>query len=191
MKIINLIGNGESRLNFDIVSLNDYKIGCNAVFRDYNIDCLVAVDRRIVQEALDSQFNKDIYTRSDWNSSFPFAANVRFLPPLPYNGDLREDNPWNWGTGTHAANLAATLKPKEIHLWGFDLWSKDQKINNIYKGTRNYDPITHNSIDPKFWIYQLYKCFEKYPDIIWVQHQTLDWVRPEAWIQKNLVVNRT
>jgi len=189
MKYINVIGNGESRLDLDVSSLVEYTIGCNAVYRDFDVDCLVAVDRRIVQEALDNNFKKDIYTRSDWNSSFPFSSNIRILPPLPYIGDRREDDPWHWGTGTHAANLAATMDPEEIHLWGFDLYSKDQKINNVYKGTKNYDPITYDSIDPKLWIYQLRKCFEEYPNIRWIQHQKKGWIKPESWTQRKLVID--
>ena len=33
-----VIGNGESRKNLDISKIKDYKIGCNAVYRDFSID---------------------------------------------------------------------------------------------------------------------------------------------------------
>lgn len=186
---IDLIGNGESRIGIDIDNINSYKIGCNAAYRDSKLDCLVAVDRRMVEEAIDNSFHKPIYTRKDWATSFAFYPNVRLLPALPYAGDLKQDDPWHWGSGPHACNLAATMRPKEIHLWGFDLWGNNGKINNLYKGTKNYDPSTHHSIDPRFWIYQLSQCFRYYLDIIWIQHQPEGWKKPESWNFKNLIMS--
>ena len=46
------IGNGESRVGIDINNLKGFKVGCNAIVRDYTVDCLVCVDRRMVTEAL-------------------------------------------------------------------------------------------------------------------------------------------
>ena len=47
-----IIGNGESRRNFD---LNDIKgvapiYGCNALYRDFSPDWLVAVDEGVIDE---------------------------------------------------------------------------------------------------------------------------------------------
>ena len=185
---IDIIGNGESRIGIDFNQLDTYKIGCNAVYRDFNINCLVAVDRRMVEEAVDSNFSKPIYTRKDWASSFAPYVNVRTLPQLPYKVELKQDDSWHWGSGPHACNLAATLRPKEIHLWGFDLWSETETVNNVYKGTKNYDPATRHAIDPRFWIYQLARCFEHYPNTVWVQHQHRDWKKPSTWNFKNLSI---
>lgn len=184
-----LIGNGESRLGIDFNSITGYKIGCNATYRDTLIDCLVAVDRRIVIEACKNNFHKIIYTRPDWINQFKYCENIEVLPDLPYQGDKKADDPFNWGTGTHACNLAGTMKPKEIHLYGFDLWGNTNRINNIYKGTENYDPQDHHAIDPRFWIYQLAKCFELYPNTQWIQHQLPGWKKPESWHYSNLSIN--
>ena len=187
-KRIDIIGNGESRIGIDINAINSYKIGCNAAYRDFKIDCMVAVDRRMVEEALDNSFHKTIYTRTDWMTGFFYYNNVKMLPGLPYQGQLKQDDPWHWGSGPHACNLAAAMKPREIHLWGFDLWSNSSNINNVYKGTKNYNPATHHPIDPRFWIYQLAKCFEHYPDIQWTQHQPACWKKPTDWNFQNLYV---
>ena len=187
-KKIIVIGNGESRLGIDFNSIPDYKIGCNATYRDFQIDCLVAVDRRIVCEAIDTNFHKIIYTREEWTDSFFQYLNVKLLPELPYKGLKREDNPWHWGTGPHACNIAATMNPEEIHLYGFDLWGNNNKVNNVYKGTNNYDPVEHHAIDPRYWIYQLAKCFELHPNIQWIQHQPSDWKKPESWNFNNLQI---
>lgn len=183
---IDIIGNGESRIGLDLDRLDTFKIGCNAAYRDFKVNCLVAVDRRMVEEAVDNSFQKPIYTRKDWATSFAMYGNVRLLPSLPYVGDLKQDDPWHWGTGPHACNLAATMKPREIHLWGFDLWSDTGTINNVYKGTKNYDPIAHHAIDPRFWVYQIAQCFRYYPEVKWIQHQPTSWRQPETWNFRNL-----
>ena len=188
IKKIILIGNGESRLGIDFNTVPGYKIGCNAVYRDFKIDCLVCVDRRMVLEALENNFNNIIYTREDWIHQFRYCENVEVLPTLPYKGERKADDPFDWGSGPHACNLAATIKPEEIHLYGFDLWSSNLNINNVYKGTKNYDPETHHYIDPKYWIYQLAKCFELYPNIKWIQHQPANWKVPTEWNFPNLTI---
>lgn len=188
MNCVHVIGNGESRREIDFNKIVGYKIGCNAAHRDLKLDCLVAVDRRMIQEALDNDFQKPIYTRSDWIDTFARFPNVKVLPELPYKGDTKPDDPWHWGSGPHACNLAATLSPVEIHLWGFDLWGNDSKVNNIYKSTQNYDPEDKNAVDPRYWIYQLARCFEHYPNIDWIQHQDPSWRNPESWDFKNLVI---
>lgn len=175
-------------MRVDLDSIDSYKIGCNAVYRDLRIDCMVAVDRRMVEEAVDNSFRKPVYTRRDWASAFDSYGNVIALPDLPYQGTLKQDDPWHWGSGPHACNLAAQMMPTEIHLWGFDLWSNDGQINNVYKGTKNYDAVTHHAIDPRFWIYQLSRCFENYRNIMWIQHQTQGWKIPNSWNHSNLII---
>lgn len=188
MTSAHVIGNGESRKGIDFDQIQDIKIGCNAAYRDIELNYLVSVDRRMVDEALDNNFRNPIYTRKDWMNSFIRVSNVMLLPSLPYNGDLKADDPWHWGSGPHACNLAAKMGFKEIHLWGFDLWGNGNLVNNVYKGSKNYDPINKNAVDPRFWIYQLGKCFEYYSNVKWIQHQTNDWSFPKEWNFKNLSI---
>lgn len=141
----------------------------------------------MVNEALHNSFQKPIYTRPDWIGAFSNSTNVKILPALPYKGDTKPDDSWHWGSGPHACNLAANMSPTEIHLWGFDLWSNDGKVNNVYKDTRNYDPADKTAVDPRFWIYQMAKCFEYYSNILWIQHQPDKWKKPDKWNFKNII----
>lgn len=187
---IHLVGNGESRKDISLDNLNGFKLGCNAVFRDSVFDSIVAIDERIVNEALLANVNVPIYTRKEWIPRFQQYPNVKSIIDLPYQGDKREDDPWHWGTGTHAANLAGSMQPQEIHLWGFDLWDCNGKVNNIYKNTKNYNDASHHGVDPRYWIYQLAKCFECYPEVTWIQNQKNDWHVPLEWKDfKNLKIN--
>ena len=78
-----VIGNGESRKNISIEKLHGVKIGCNAIARDFIVDHLVCVDRRMVTEALNNNFQNTIYTRKDWIGQFNKSQEVK--PPFQLN----------------------------------------------------------------------------------------------------------
>ena len=44
-----VFGNGESRTSVNISNLEGIKVGCNAIYRDYTMDHLICVDRRMVR----------------------------------------------------------------------------------------------------------------------------------------------
>jgi len=56
------IGNGTSRLGFDLERLRDKGliVGCNALYRDFKPDVLVCVDNGIMHEAYQSGIAKDV-----------------------------------------------------------------------------------------------------------------------------------
>lgn len=61
MPKILIIGNGTSRLNYDLDKLSkkfDLVIGCNALYRDFEPDILVALDIETVTEIIQSGYNK-------------------------------------------------------------------------------------------------------------------------------------
>ena len=78
-----IIGNGESRQTINLSDIDGIKIGCNAICRDHKVDHLICVDRRMVQEAVDLQYNGTIYTRQDWVNSFKKHNNVCLLYTSP------------------------------------------------------------------------------------------------------------
>lgn len=182
---VTVIGNGESRKGFDLYTLEwlGVTVGTNAVHRDFIPDNLVCCDRRMVSEAVNNDYKNPLYTRQDWRKNFSFWQNVRELPALPYNGDKRIDDPFQWGSGGHALNLACTFNPNFVVMLGFDLYSPDKLFNNIYKDTENYNAKTKHETDPSYWIYQTAKLFELYPNIKFLQIQPDEWQPPEEWDQ--------
>lgn len=181
------IGNGESRKGIDLNKIpNDLKIGCNAIVRDYRVDHLVCVDRRMVRESLNHvNCPNHVYTRPDWINEFKKYSSVKSVPDLPYQGNQRADDPFHWGSGPYAVLLAANLS-NTITIIGFDLWSEDQHINNLYKGTDNYNLKTHRAIDPKYWIHQISKVFQHYPDKYFVVLNNKNWSLPDIWKLNNV-----
>lgn len=185
-----VIGNGESRRGLDPTRLKSFStvIGCNAQFRDYNFEHVVCCDRHMCKEAVETVGPKTtVYTRPDWWEPYRRTENVKRLPRLPYNGTRREDDPFHWGTGPHAANLARTMKPKTVYLIGFDLYSKnDTAVNNIYKSTPGYTYITE-PVNPRMWIHQFDMLFYKSPGIKWILINNPEWNMPAEWARHSHV----
>lgn len=178
-----VIGNGESRLAVDINKLEDKKIGCNAIFRDYDVDYLVCVDRRMVREAR-IIYTGPLYTRPDWR-----FINADTVPELPFKQETRADEPMNWGSGPYAVFIACTLDT-DIKLLGFDLYGVNTKVNNVYKGTNGYVDEQHHQIDPRYWIYQISKCFKHFPKHKFTVYQSDDWDIPESWLESNVTLDK-
>jgi len=183
-KFVTIIGNGKSRLGFDITPMKKFStvIGCNAQFRDYNFDYFVCADKHMCQEAVNTVGkNTNIYTRDRWHKEFAMWPNVKKLPDLPYNGDKRQDEPFHWGTGPYAGVLAGTFRPKAIFMIGFDLWQLpgQKEDNNIYRNSKGYEYIKR-PVDPSYWIHQFAKLFE-HIDSRWIVVNRPDWKMPDEW----------
>ena len=186
-----VIGNGESRASVNINKLNYTKIGCNAILRDTKVDYLVCVDRPMLRVAVNSSYHKNakVYTRRNNFVQYRFEKNIRMVPDLPYVGSERPDDPIHWGSGPYAVLLAAKMTTDDVHLLGFDLYSTDNRVNNVYKDTANYSLAHKSAVDPRYWIYQIGKVFECFPDTQFVIHQTGNWQLPKAWKQSNVTVD--
>ena len=175
-----VIGNGESRVDLDISKFGHTKVGCNAIYRDIYVQLLICCDRRMVLEAQQNDYDGTVYTRQDWVEQFPPA---KVVPSLPYSGTTRLDDPWHWGSGPYAVLLAAVLSTKDahdpqgrkIHMIGFDLYSETKTVNNVYKSTHNYEDADTRPVDPSYWLYQINKVFENFPNITFYNYNPKKW----------------
>jgi hypothetical protein len=188
-----VIGNGESRKLIDIESLkiNNVLIGCNAIHRDIVVDHLVCCDRRMVEEAVDNPTTEHtkIYVREDWFKYYRKVQkrkNISSVPNLPYRGDQRPDRPEHWGSGGYALLVAAQLEFDNIIVVGFDLYSKNNKVNNVYKDTINYSAADNQSVDYSYWVYQTSKVFQHFSNISFTIVNDLGWEMPKEWRQPNV-----
>jgi hypothetical protein len=192
-----IIGNGESRKNINIDKDDDIKIGCNAIHRDWYVRHLVCADRKMVREAIDNNYNQDslIYTRNCWFQEFTTCKNIRIIPDLPYVGSERYDEEMNWGSGLYAILLGIKLiiekgHQRQLRIIGFDLYGTEEgKLNNVYKDTNNYSLSTKSAVNPKYWIIQMAKLMQLYPDIQFVFYNNENWISPKAWKKKNFVLD--
>ena len=139
------IGNGESRLGFDlnhvlnhisgiggVDSLQTY--GCNALYRDYTPDFLVAVGDDIVKEIAYSGYTAKniVYTNGQHILEYP---GMFYLIPQNINYDA----------GAIAAYMACFDGHKKVFLLGYDSYDEQSPTNNVYKNTVGYptDEDTH------------------------------------------------
>jgi hypothetical protein len=95
------------------------------------------------------------------------------------------DDPFHWGSGPYAVLLGSTLDDK-INLLGFDLYSTDNKVNNMYKGTEGYNSADSHAVDHSYWIYQIAKVFEWFPNKTFRIYNQKDWNMPKEWNLANV-----
>lgn len=128
MSIAFVLGNGVSRRGIPLNNLkeNGKLYGCNALFRDFTPDVLVATDKPIatlIQESGYSAANT-FYTRR------PLPDSGAKLIPKPYFG---------FSSGPVATALAAMDNHDRIYMIGFDMGpSPSNQFNNVYANSEFY-----------------------------------------------------
>jgi len=189
-----VLGNGESRTNFPTYKLTGHVplIGCNAVHRDTIVDHLVCCDERMIREAVlnPNTMETKIYVREhgyDFFRKVQKRKNIVKVPNIPNPQLIRVDNPRNWGSGTYAHLIASQLEDvKQIYMLGFDLYSSNQFVNNLYKNTKNYSASASHAIDPSYWIWQSNKVFKIYSHISYKVVNKNNWELPKEWQLSNV-----
>lgn len=124
-----MLGNGKSRLEYNITSLKNYGTvyGCNALYRDYIPDHLVAVDPPMLKEIVDQGIPEKTNVWSNPRKANEKYKNVNFFRPGK-----------GWSSGPTALWMACERKHTKIYILGFDYASIDKKLNNVYGSTDNY-----------------------------------------------------
>ncbi len=145
MSIAFVLGNGVSRQDIEPASLqplgNIY--GCNALYRAFAPDVLVATDRPIATEIQNSGYaqKNTFYTRR------PLEGLGAKSVPKDYFG---------YSSGPIATALAALDGHQRIYLLGFDMGpAAGNTINNLYAGTEFYKPKSAQPTYTGNWIRQL------------------------------------
>lgn len=154
MTIAFVLGNGLSRKSVDLQALKQHGTiyGCNALYREFIPDVLIATDRLISAHIQDSGYalKNKFYTRK------PADGSGAHRLPKEYHG---------FSSGPNAVGIAAQNGHTEIYLLGFDLGpTPDQRFNNIYAGTEFYKPKDSHPTYTGNWIKQLTQILKDYPN---------------------------
>jgi hypothetical protein len=128
MSVAFVFGNGISRRGMPLSDIKQHGTiyGCNAMYRDFTPDVLVATDKPIALQIESSgyQLTNKFYTRR------PTAGQGALEIPKPYFG---------FSSGPVATALAANDNHRRIYMIGFDMGPVDnKKFNNLYAGTEFY-----------------------------------------------------
>ena len=149
-----IIGNGESRIGFDLYTLPQDTYGCNALYRDYEPDYLIVGDRKMHMEIVDAEYDQKniVYTN---HSNIIRNGGVNHLVP---------NNP-NKGAGTTAMHIAIQDGHNQLFCIGFDC-ANDGPNYNVYKDTPCYKSSTTN-VKQSVWAEQIYELAKSNPEVTW------------------------
>lgn len=119
-----LIGNGKSRKEFDLERLRSKGtiIGCNALFREFTPDLLIAIDAKMLKEIKEAKYGEENLVIIPQNRT----ANVP-------KAKMFKTERFNT-SGCFAMKLIAqVMKPSKCYMLGMDGFP-----GNMYDGTKNY-----------------------------------------------------
>ncbi len=130
MTVAFVLGNGLSRKPIPLEPLKQHgKIyACNAVYRTFTPDYLVAVDAKMVNEICmtGAQLKMPVWTNP--NRAYKKYKGLNFFEPS-----------LGWSSGPTALWLASKHMHQTFFLLGFDFTgTMEGKLNNIYGDTPNY-----------------------------------------------------
>jgi hypothetical protein len=148
-----VLGNGCSRLaaNLNILKEHGTIFGCNALYREFDPDYLIAVDVKMINEIISSGYHK---THSVWtnpNKGVSTKIDVNFFSP--HKG---------WSSGPTALWMASQRGFKEIYILGFDYQGVKGKFNNVYADTFNYKKSTDSATFHGNWLSQTDRIIKEY-----------------------------
>ena len=151
-----VFGNGRTRLNIDFNEVRPYGLiyACNAVYREFKPDFLIAVDRKMVDEINQTgyQLLNEVYTYN--NIYKKDYKNFHFIDPNI-----------GWSSGPTALNLASQHESEHIFIFGFDFEGLNGKLNNVYADTFNYKSKNDKSTYYGNWLKQTETVIKNNPKI--------------------------
>jgi hypothetical protein len=151
-----VLGNGQSRLN---LNLNELKTqgtiyGCNALYREFEPDFLVAVDTKMVNEIIASGYHKNHSVWTNPNKGITSKSNINLFSP--HKG---------WSSGPTALWMACQQKFSHIYIFGFDYQGIEGRVNNVYADTFNYKKSNDAATFFGNWLSQTEKTVKEYKHI--------------------------
>lgn len=161
MSLAFVVGNGISRKNVDLSRLKKWgKVyGCNALYREFEPDVLVATDRPISEQIQHSGYSLAhcFYTRK------PMLG--RGALPIP-------DEIRTYSSGPAAVGLAAQDGNRLIYMLGFDMGPSESGLfNNVYADTEFYKTSKANPTYTGNWTRQIVEIAKKYSKVEFIRVQ--------------------
>lgn len=150
-----VLGNGRSRLNVRPKKLRKHgKIyGCNALYREFEPDVLIAVDPKMIIEICEKGYQTTHEVWTNPNTRYNKFTNLNFFK-----------NPRGWSSGPTALLKACNDGHNQIFILGFDYYGiDDNKFNNVYADTFNYKKSTDTATFYGNWMRQTETVMKEYP----------------------------
>lgn len=175
-----VLGNGKSRLDFDLQKISQYgkTYGCNALYRDFIPDVLVSVDPGITTEL----------TRADIPNK---TRHYTRKPQHEKSTELTEFMHRGFSSGPIAGKIASMDGCSTVFLIGFDFSSADGEFNNVYAGTPNYKSLGSEPTTYVNWVSQFKRIFKDYPNCKYYRILPDHGFQPDSWNELNNIENIT
>lgn len=140
-----VLGNGISRSALVLANLRSVATvyACNAVYREYDPDYLVAVDVKMVNEIVAAGYHQHHQVWTNPNKGVSTKSHLHFF--APHKG---------WSSGPTALWFASQHGHRNIYIFGFDYHGVDGKFNNVYSDTFNYKRSTDGATFFGNWLNQ-------------------------------------
>lgn len=144
-----MLGNGTSRKDIDLTNLKSYgKVyGCNALYREYDPDYLVAVDAKMIFEITQNKYQLSHQVWTNPNKLYAKLTGLNYFQPS-----------LGWSSGPTALHLASSHNHSIIYILGFDYEGIDTNgtrlLNNVYADTPNYKKSKDNATYYGNWLRQ-------------------------------------
>lgn len=152
MSVAFVLGNGNSRKHVSLDKIRSMGpiYACNAIYRDFTPDVLIATDAPIAREIQQSGYalKNRFYTRRPIEN---LGAKSLFKK---YKG---------FSSGPNAVGQACIDGYQTIYLIGFDLGSTNNQFNNVYADTDFYKKTTDSPTYSGNWITQICSIANDYP----------------------------
>lgn len=173
-----VLGNGRSRLAIECSELSTYGTvyGCNAIYREFDPDYLIAVDSKMVNEIVSTGYQENHQVWTNPNKGIVAKKHLNFFSP--HKG---------WSSGPTALWFAASNGHLKINILGFDFQGIDGKFNNVYADTYNYKKSNEAATYYGNWLNQTQRIIEEFKHIKFTRVVEEDAYHPEIFADlKNL-----
>ena len=151
-----VLGNGKSRLEINHHALKPHGVvfACNAIYREFEPDYLVAVDVKMVNEIIAAGYHTKHPVWTNPNKGVTTKKGLNFFNP--HRG---------WSSGPTALMLAIEKGHKHIFIMGFDYEGNNGKFNNVYADTYNYKKSTDTATYHGNWLTQTEKIIKDWNNV--------------------------
>ena len=148
-----VLGNGTSRktINLNELKRKGITFGCNALYREFSPDYLIAVDTKMILEISQAGYQHQQQVWTNRNKNFKKIKGLNFF---------QSDK--GWSSGPTALHFASTTDVEDIYILGFDFIGIENKINNIYARTYNYKRIDEHATFHGNWLRQTLITCQKF-----------------------------
>lgn len=167
-----VLGNGTSRIGIDLHKLKAIGTlyGCNALYREFSPDYLIAVDVKMILEINKAGYQNKNIVWTNPNRAYERMRNFNYFQPSK-----------GWSSGPTALWLASQHKWQQIYILGFDYkgLQEGKKLNNVYANTPNYKKSSDGATFFGNWMRQTKTVISDNKNIEFIRVVQSDTYNPE------------